>query len=113
MKTNLGSKLKQLRARAELSQSTLAERAGVSPAFVYKLEAGEYDSLSIDKSRQLAKGLQMTFRDFLEAVGVLEESGTPQADLALSSALRSRKLTESQVKRIVSFVNFEEEQGNP
>ena len=102
----IAQKLKGLRVRAELTQNGLAEKAGVSPAFIYKLEAGEYGTLSIDKSRQLAKGLGMTFRDFLEAVGFLEDSPTPEADLALASALRKRKLSDSQVKQVVSYVDF-------
>lgn len=102
----LGDHIRKLRNSAELSQNTLAERANVSPAFIYKLEAGEYGTLSIDKSRQLAKGLGMTFRDFLEAVGLLEDTSTPKADLALTSALRKRGLNEGQVKKVVSFVDF-------
>ena len=109
----LASALKELRNNAKLSQAVLAERAEVSPAFIYKLEAGEYTTLSIDKSRQLAKGLGMVFRDFLEAVGVLDDTATPKADLALASALRKRKLNDDQVKKIVSFVEFVEKDAKP
>ncbi len=108
---NLGQKLKELRLNADLSQNALAEKAGLSPAFIYKLEAGEYNTLSIDKSRDIAEGLGMTFRDFLEAVGILEDSSTPKTDLALASALRKRKLSDSQVQKIVSFVEFVEQGG--
>lgn len=104
--SSLGKNIRKLRVSAELSQNSLAERANVSPAFVYKLEAGEYGTLSIDKSRQLAQGLGMTFRDFLEAIGLLDDTSTPKADLALTSALRKRGLNEGQVKKIVSFVDF-------
>lgn len=104
----LASALKELRLRAKLSQETLAERAKVSSAFIYKLEAGTYATLSIDKSRQIAEGLGMVFRDFLEAVGVLEDTSTPKADLALASALRKRKLNDDQVNQVVSFVEFVE-----
>ena len=102
----IGTHIRKLRNNAELSQNILAERANVSPAFIYKLEAGEYGTLSIDKSRQLAKGLGMTFRDFLEAVGLLDDTSTPKADLALQSALRKRGLNDGQVKKIISFVDF-------
>ena len=102
----MGTYIRKLRTNAELSQNTLAERANVSPAFIYKLEAGEYGTLSIDKSRQLAKGRGMTFRDFLEAVGLLDDTSTPKADLVLQSALRKRGLNEGQVKKVVSFVDF-------
>ncbi|MCR4278983.1 MAG: helix-turn-helix domain-containing protein [bacterium] len=108
---SLAKNLKELREKADLSQNALAERADVSPAFIYKLEAGEYNTLSIDKSRGLAKGLGMTFRDFLEAVGMLDDSATPNADLALASALRKRKFTDGQVQKVVSYVEFVEKGG--
>jgi transcriptional regulator with XRE-family HTH domain len=104
----LATMLRELRQEVGLSQNALAEKAEVSPAFVYKLEAGEYSTLSIDKSRQLAKGLGMTFRDFLEAVGLLEDSSTPQVNAALASALRQRKLTPNQVKQLISLTEVME-----
>jgi transcriptional regulator with XRE-family HTH domain len=100
--------LRELRQAAGLSQNALAEKAEVSPAFIYKLEAGEYTTLSIDKSRQLAKGLGLSFRDFLEAAGLLEDSSTPQTNLALSAALRQKKLTPSQVKQLISLAEIME-----
>jgi hypothetical protein len=48
----------------------------------------------------------MTFRDFLEEVGFLENSPTPNAEMALASALRKRSFTADQIKKVVSFANF-------
>lgn len=109
---NIAKKLKVLRTKSGLSQRSLAEKAGVSAAFVSKIESGEYSTLSIDTSHQLAKGLGMTFKDFLEAVGFLQDESTANTDLALSSALRSRNLSDEQVDRIVSFVEHEERRGS-
>ena len=104
----LARALRGLRESAELTRETLAERARVSPAFIYKLEAGVYSTLSIDKSRDLAKGLGITFRDFLDEAGLLEDTFTPNANVALASALRKRKLNDGQIKQVVSFVEFVE-----
>ena len=108
----LASSLRELRQNAELSQNALAVKAGVSPAFIYKLEDGQFGTLSIDKVHALAKGLGMTFRDFLEAVGLLESTSTPKADLALASALRKRKLSAAQVNKVVSYVDFIEKEDS-
>lgn len=108
MSRSLGRLLRELRENKGLSQSTLADRAGVSASFINKLEAGEYSTLSIDKSHGLAKGLEMTFRDFLESVGWLENNTTPNADEALASALRKRRLTDEKIEKVMSFVNFVE-----
>ncbi|GEM_PF-3942193 len=102
----LASALRELRESANISRDALAEKAEVSAAFIYKLEAGAYTTLSIDKSRNIAKGLGLSFRDFLDAVGLLDDSSTPKADQVLTIALRKRKLNDGQVKQIVSFVEF-------
>jgi predicted PhzF superfamily epimerase YddE/YHI9 len=53
----------------------------------------------------------MTFHDFLEAIGMLEDSKTPNADMALASALRKRGLTDSQVDKTFSFIEFIQKDG--
>jgi len=70
---SIPQKIRELRQRADLTQNALAERSGVSPAFIYKLEAGEYDTLSIETCRQLAKGLGLGLRPFLDAAGLLDD----------------------------------------
>jgi len=110
MPKSLGHSLRELRINTGLSQSALAERAGVSAGFINKLEAGEYSTLSIDKSHSLAKGLGLTFRDFLEAVGWLDNNKTPNVDEALASALRKRRLTDEKIGKVISFVNFVEKE---
>jgi transcriptional regulator with XRE-family HTH domain len=106
----MSKKFRELRIQAGLTQSALAEEAKVSPAFIYKLEAGEYTTLSIDKSHDLAKGLGLTLRDFLEAIGLMRDTSTPNADHALMSALRTRtsSLSEAKIKQIISYVEFVE-----
>lgn len=103
--------LRHLRESANISRDALAERADVSPAFIYKLETGVYSTLSIDKSRDIAKGLGLTFRDFLDAAGLLEDTATPNADAALATALRKRKLSDGQIKEVISFVEFKEKES--
>ncbi|MCC7357495.1 helix-turn-helix domain-containing protein [Candidatus Uhrbacteria bacterium] len=111
MSSKLATQLKHLRTQAGLSQNMLAQKADISASFINKLEAGEYSTLSLDKSRSLAKALQMTFHDFLEAIGMLEDSKTPNADMALASALRKRGLTDSQVDKTFSFIEFIQKDG--
>lgn len=98
--------LKELREKANLSQNELAKRAEVSAAYISKVEKGIYATLSIDTCRKLAKGLEMTLRDFLEAVGLLNDETTPRTNLTLMSALRARKLTDEQVNQVMSYINY-------
>ncbi|PIW37266.1 MAG: hypothetical protein COW24_01010 [Candidatus Kerfeldbacteria bacterium CG15_BIG_FIL_POST_REV_8_21_14_020_45_12] len=111
MKT-ISKQLKELRENASLSQNELAKRANISPAYVNKIEKGLYTTLSIDKCHNLAKGLGMTFRDFLDAVGLLNDNSTPKANMTLMSALRARKLTNEQVNQVISYIEYVQDNGN-
>lgn len=64
-------KLRKLREEAGLSREAFTKKTGVSLSFVYNLETGKYSTFSIDTSRRLAKGLGLTLRGFLEAIGLL------------------------------------------
>jgi UDPglucose 6-dehydrogenase len=69
----IAQKLREIRQQKELTQNALAERSGVSPAFIYKLEAGEYETLSLETCRQLAKGFEMSLRQLMEVTGLLDD----------------------------------------
>ncbi len=102
----LHKSLKELREQNSLSQNELARRADISVGFISKLEAGLYKTLSIDKSKQLAEGLGMTFRDFLAAVGLLDDNSTPNATQMLANALRQRSFSPDEINEIVGHVNY-------
>lgn len=106
MKKTLEKCLKDLREAIQLSQNELARRSELSVSFISKLEAGEYKTLSIDKSKQLAKGLGLSFRDFLAETGLLEDNSTPNANQALSAALRQRRFSDTEINEIVGHVEF-------
>lgn len=104
--TNLKKSIKELREQVQLSQHELARRSEISVSYISKLEAGEVQTLSIDKCKQLANGLGLTMRDFLAFVGLLDDDSTPNANQMLVGALRQRKLTQSEINEIVSYVDF-------
>lgn len=106
MSKPLHKSLKELREQAQLSQNELARRSDISVGFISKLEAGLYKTLSIDKSKQLANGLGMTFRDFLAAVGLLDGHSTPNATQMITAALRTRSFSDDEISEIVGHVNY-------
>lgn len=62
----IGERIKQLRARHQLSQSELARRAGVPVSTISMLEAGirSGEGLSVGTARKMARALSVTM-DFL------------------------------------------------
>ena len=56
----LGKKLKQLRARADLTQEQLATAAGVDWSIVWRIETGERDGCTLDTAAKLARALAVS-----------------------------------------------------
>ena len=106
-------RIKAIRLGVGMTQSDLAKRAGVSIGYISKLDAGVYNTLSVDKSQQLAKGFGLTFKDFLEKLGLLEGNpSTPNANSSLSLALRQRDFSDEQIQKVISYVDFIDAESN-
>jgi HTH-type transcriptional regulator, competence development regulator len=65
--STFGSELKRLRVSKELTQRTLAERVGVDPTYISRIERGRVDHLpSVKTVQRLAQALSV---DELELLG--------------------------------------------
>lgn len=64
IREELGHKLKQVRERKNLTQSELAERAGINANYYAKLERGEVN-FSVDKLYEIVKALNLKSSDIL------------------------------------------------
>ncbi len=62
---SLPKRLKQLRAKRGLTQLQLAKRAGLSHAYLGRLETGHYDP-QLSTLRKLAKALKVTVAELLK-----------------------------------------------
>lgn len=102
----LAKTIKRLREAAELSQTDLAERADVSNAYISRLEAGKYKTISLDVCYQLAQGLGLTLRALLEELDLLDDASTPNATLTLQHALRGSGYTPTEVKEVINYGEF-------
>ena len=61
----MGTRLKRLRVAKDMSQATLAKRAGLTREYVNKLEAGRYDP-TVGVLQRLAKALKVKVTELLE-----------------------------------------------
>ena len=61
----LSKRIKTLRAERGLTQAKLAERAGVTLAYIGRLETGHYDP-QLSTLRKLAKALKVSIADLVE-----------------------------------------------
>lgn len=62
-KKTLGAKIKELRESMKITQNALANRAGVSPTYIYQLEQG-LKSPTVEYLGYICAGLNITLSDF-------------------------------------------------
>lgn len=100
---NISKIIKKLREDAELNSKELAEKSGLSPAYISKLEADVYDTISLKTSRQLSEGLGLTLKAFLERLGLIN-NGEKQG-LSVG-AFRSDGYTKKQAEQIMQYAEY-------
>ena len=72
----LGSRLRQLRTLAGLSQNELAKRANVPRPIISDVESGKQRSMNLETARRLAQVLGVTL-DFLAGPGDSPDEDEP------------------------------------
>ena len=78
---NIGRRIKSRRQELGLSAEALAERIGVSPATVYRYEAGDISHMRSDKLQPIAAALSVTPAWLMGWEGALPEGLVPAASL--------------------------------
>lgn len=107
----LYKQIAKMREEAELSPAELAERSGLSQAYISKLEDGEYKSLSLNTCKSLAEGFGLTLKVFLEEVGFLSNRDKERPSFQMiSNALRSNGYTPKEVEEIVKYARYVKQQ---
>lgn len=102
----IAKEIQNLRKQFGLSPSELAEQSGLSPAYISKLEDGQYQSLSLKTCKALAGGFGISLRDFLESIHFLDNNkNRPSSDL-LGDALRSTGHNKDEIEKIKEYAEL-------
>ena len=72
--TELGKYIREQRKKLEMSQTTLAARAGLSTGAISMLETGERSDLRADTALRLARALAVSTDDLLNHLPVRDSS---------------------------------------
>ncbi len=102
---SIAQSMKKIREQMGLTPAQLAERSELTAAYISKLEAGEYKTLTLKTSKSLADGLGLTLKAFLEALGFLENQDRPSFNM-IGTALRSNGFTPEQVDKITEYAKL-------
>ena len=64
---NLGLKIKELRAKKNISQQELSDLIGVKRQYISQIEAGDYN-VTIDTLNKIANAFEISISDLLDGV---------------------------------------------
>ena len=106
----LSTKVIKLRNLRNLSISELARRAGMSPAFVCKLESGKSTIPKYDGILALAKALEVESNELLPLVGYDLQKAEPKTDVpwdkALEGILYDLGIVDKDKNDVMEFIEY-------
>ena len=105
MLTQLGNELKRAREECSLSLQAVAIPAGISGAYLHKLERGTVENPSPRVLRQLAKELAVPYLRLLKLAGYLDDSEIVEiSGKAPKGLLIDQELSAAEWKAVSAFI---------
>ncbi len=107
--SDLGAQLQQVRRLRGLSLKAIAEPAGISAAYLQKLERGQVKSPSPNVLYRLGEVLDVPYATLMKAAGYIVPSGDKDRAApsnVLSYALSSEKLTDDEADALARYLSW-------
>lgn len=102
----LGRTLKSVREMLGKSLKGVAEPAGISPAYLVKLERGEVTSPSPHVLHRLAAVLGVAYLELMRLAGYVVPEAEGNRTGALAQALSSTNLSDDEAKAVSAFLQM-------
>jgi transcriptional regulator with XRE-family HTH domain len=107
---NISQIIAQKRKEAKLTAKELAERSGLSAAFISRIESGDYESVSLPTVKALAEGLGLTLHALLEAMNLLNHTERPSYKL-ISQSLRQLGYSDAEAVDVIRYARYLKERN--
>lgn len=104
MGSKLGAELRSIRTLRGLSLKAVAEPAGISTAYLQKIEAGDVQNPSPNVLHRLAKQLEVSYAGLMEFAGYVVPSDA-RAGRPLEQAFNSEDLTDDERHAVAAFIS--------
>lgn len=102
----LGRTLKSVREMLGRSLKAVADPAGISPAYLVKLEKGDVTTPSPHVLHRLAGVLGVEYLELMRLAGYVVPEPEGQRTGALAQALSSAELTEDEAKAVATYLQL-------
>jgi len=100
----LGRTLRSARDISGKSLKRIAEPAGISPAYLMKLERGDVSSPSPHVLHRLARELGVAYVDLMRLAGYIVPEADSRGSGILAQALDSQGLTEDEARAVAAYL---------
>ena len=100
------------RKEAGFTSKELADRSGLSPAYISRIENGEYKSLSLPTAKSLAEGFGLKLRDFLQEAGLLNNEERPSYKL-ITQSLRHMGYSDKEAEEVIRYARYVKDHDEP
>lgn len=99
----------QKRNEAGLTSKQLADKSGLSPAYISRIEKGDYENPSLPTMRALAEGLGLSLQNLLQEIGFLNNESRPSFQL-ISQSLRQMGYSDKETEDVIRYARYLREQ---
>lgn len=104
MGSDLGVRLREVREMRRMSLKSAAEPAGISPAYLQKLERGDVKAPSPHVLHRLSGALEIPYATLMELAGYIVPTGDQPQGSLLAYALSSEELTEDEAESLARYL---------
>ncbi len=105
---SLGARLREVRELKKLSISFVAEKAGISTAYLQKLEVGHVQQPSPRVLHALAGVLEIAYAELMRLAGYIVpgDASSRRRRNELTHAASSERLTEEEAQALAEYLNW-------
>jgi HTH-type transcriptional regulator, competence development regulator len=108
--TELAKFVSKKRREAGISSKILAERSGLSPAYISRIEKGDYENPSLPTIKALAEGLGLSLQLFLQETGLLNNNKERPSYKLITQSLRHMGYSDTQAEDVVRYARYVKQQ---
>jgi transcriptional regulator with XRE-family HTH domain len=114
--SQLGARLRDVRQLRGWSLHRAGDEAGISAAYLQKLERGQVHAPSPHKLHSLARAFEVPYRDLMRLAGYVVPDDAPSAGAegapvkVLAEALLAEDLDQEELQELASYLRWRREQ---
>jgi transcriptional regulator with XRE-family HTH domain len=105
-KSQLAEFVAKKRQEANISSKDLSDASGLSPAYISRIERGDYENPSLPTLKALAHGLGLSLQMLLQEAGLLNLNQERPSFQLISQSLRHMGYSTTQAEDVIRYARY-------